>query len=98
MKFSKAPQSPSVSALLEQAVLQNKSLTEGDARSRKELLATARSLCNALETPMEAVLRMGWGDVRSRFMVVDLTSCADAPVMIDVAPGGSSNRCRLETI
>ena len=71
LKCSKAPQSPSVSALLEQAVLQNKSLTEGDAGSRKDLLATARSLCNALETPMEAVLRMGWGDVRSRFIVVD---------------------------
>ena len=66
-KSPKIPQSADVSALLEQALLQNKSLKAGNTRARKDLLATARSLCHALETPIEAVLRMGWGEVRFAF-------------------------------
>lgn len=54
-----------VATLLEQVAAEGKSLLEGSDLAREALLAKARSLCNVLETPMEAILRTGWANVSS---------------------------------
>ncbi|KAL2076176.1 hypothetical protein VTL71DRAFT_1119 [Oculimacula yallundae] len=53
-----------VARLLQQVAVKGKSLLGGNniLATREELLADARSLCNALETPMEAILRQGWAN------------------------------------
>jgi hypothetical protein len=60
-----------VENLLERVATQGKSLLQdnGDLSLREELLASARSLCNALETPMESILRQGWANVSSKLPV-----------------------------
>jgi len=40
-----------------------KNIELDDAKTRKALIAAARSLSLALETPMEALLRMYWAEV-----------------------------------
>jgi len=52
-----------LSTLLEEVASKGKSLVDGDPEVRKELLATTRSLFLALETPIEAILRMEWAEV-----------------------------------
>jgi hypothetical protein len=60
---SDTPESRDVATLLEQISAKGSGFIYGDSRSRGELLALAKSLCTALETPMEAILRMGWAQV-----------------------------------
>ena len=58
-----ASEPPSVSELLERVSSKGKNIQDGGDKARKELLATARSLCLALETPIESILRMEWAEV-----------------------------------
>ncbi|KAI9871139.1 MAG: hypothetical protein M1830_003279, partial [Pleopsidium flavum] len=37
-------------------------LSQGDTNARTDLLVAARELCLALETPVEAVLRIAWAE------------------------------------
>lgn len=53
-----------VSTLLKEVATKGESLTtDGSDKARKDLLSTARSLCLASETPIEAILGMVWGEV-----------------------------------
>lgn len=63
MAFNTAPLPESVTFLIEKATAQAANLKLGNFKMRKELLITTRSLYLALETPMEAVLRIGWAEV-----------------------------------
>ncbi|MCJ1392314.1 hypothetical protein MMC18_005181 [Xylographa bjoerkii] len=49
-----------VPALLETITSDGKSFTQGDQDRRKSVLSAARELCSALETPIEAILRIAW--------------------------------------
>lgn len=49
--------------LLQQIEIRVPNFDPGSSKSRKELQALARSLSLALETPMEAILRMVWAEV-----------------------------------
>lgn len=62
---SEAPKSRDVPTLLQQLAAKGSNFVDGNSKSRGELLEIARSLCIALETPMEAILRMGWAQVTS---------------------------------
>jgi len=53
-----------IPALLETINSHGKSLTRDDEERRKSVLSAARELCFALETPIEAILRIAWCDVR----------------------------------
>jgi hypothetical protein len=57
--------SSTIAPLLEQVKAQNEALQRGDLHARKQMLGLVRSLYLAIETPMEAVLRMTWAEVRS---------------------------------
>ena len=52
-----------VRRLLQQIEILGPNFDPGSSNSRKELQALARSLSLALETPMEAILRMIWAEV-----------------------------------
>lgn len=52
-----------VSSLLEDVASNGKSFTEGDTKARKKALVAARELCLALETPVEAIIRICWAEV-----------------------------------
>ncbi len=56
-----------VSLLTEKINLNAEALKNGDAKARKEMLLAARSLYLAIETPMEAILRMEMAEVREFF-------------------------------
>ncbi|RDW64582.1 hypothetical protein BP6252_10233 [Coleophoma cylindrospora] len=56
------PTKEEVSPLLQQILVKGLSLEIDNPKSRKDLMETARSLFLALETPMEAILRMGWAE------------------------------------
>lgn len=53
-----------VSDLLKRVENLGKSLNLSAPEKRKEILIVARKLCLALETPIEAILRMEWAEVR----------------------------------
>lgn len=55
--------SNTVTSLLERIKLQVTVMDNGDTKIRKEMLILARSLYLAIETPMEAILRMEWAEV-----------------------------------
>lgn len=88
---SKAPcaedlsRSSNVAALLEQVTTEGKSLLEGKGSSREGLLGSARSLCIALETPMEAILRYGWAMV-SFISCTSLSNDYAHPITLDSQP------------
>jgi hypothetical protein len=63
MAFNTAHLPEGVTSLIEKATAQAANLKLGNSKMRKELLITTRSLYLALETPMEAVLRIGWAEV-----------------------------------
>jgi hypothetical protein len=52
-----------VRRLLQQIEIRGPKFDPGSSKSRKELQTLARSLSLALETPMEAILRMVWAEV-----------------------------------
>lgn len=54
-----------VATLLQELAAKGSNFVDGNSKLRGELLAIARSLCISLETPMEAILRMGWAQVIS---------------------------------
>ncbi|MCJ1397526.1 hypothetical protein MMC11_000720 [Xylographa trunciseda] len=49
-----------IPVLLETIDARGKSFTQGDEERRKSVLSAARELCFALETPIEAILRIAW--------------------------------------
>ena len=53
----------SVPYLLEEIASKGRSFTQGDTKARKKALAAARELCFALETPVEAIIRICWAEV-----------------------------------
>ena len=55
-----------IQAILNDLVVKGKALSQGDSSVRKTMLADARSLMFALETPIEAVLRIAWAYVSFR--------------------------------
>jgi hypothetical protein len=57
------PASGDVTTFLQQIVAKSAPFDLNNSKSRKELLAITRSLFLALETPMEAILRMEWAEV-----------------------------------
>ena len=52
-----------VSYLLDEIASNGKSLTQGNSKARKNALNAARELCFALETPVEAIIRICWAQV-----------------------------------
>ncbi len=58
-----AKPSRDVPHLLEEIASNGKSFTQGDGKARKKALVAARELCLALETPVEAIIRMCWAEV-----------------------------------
>ena len=63
---SPAPELPSpfdIPGLLEDITSNGKALAGGDASARKKLLTAARTLGFALESPVEAILRIAWSEV-----------------------------------
>jgi hypothetical protein len=52
-----------VRRLLQQVEIRGAKFDPGNPKSRKELQVLTRSLSLALETPMEAMLRMVWAEV-----------------------------------
>ena len=55
------PSAPAdISRILANLNTEAQSFSDGNESSRNELLAQARSLCLALETPVEAIARMVW--------------------------------------
>ncbi|RDW68675.1 hypothetical protein BP5796_09332 [Coleophoma crateriformis] len=56
------PSKAEISPLLQQVLVKGLSLELDSPKSRKDLMETTRSLFLALETPMEAISRMGWAE------------------------------------
>jgi hypothetical protein len=63
--LSTTQQASDVATLFKEISERRLSFDLSNKQSRTELLEGARSLCFALETPMEALLRMEWAEVRS---------------------------------
>ena len=58
-----AKPSRDVPHLLDKIASNGKFFVQGDAKARKKALAAARELCFALETPVEAIIRICWAEV-----------------------------------
>lgn len=52
-----------IPALLKEIDTTGKSLGRDNQKARQQCLAAARSLCHALETPVESILRMNYAEV-----------------------------------
>ena len=52
-----------ISALLKEVNTNALNLGRDNEEARRQCLAAARSLCYALETPVESVIRMNWAEV-----------------------------------
>lgn len=52
-----------IPALLKEIDTTGKSLGRDNRKARQQCLAAARSLCHALETPVESILRMNYAEV-----------------------------------
>ena len=63
--FKEIPPPFDVPHLLEDITSNAKVGSQGDEKARKKALAAARSLCLALETPPEAIVRIAWAEVSS---------------------------------
>ncbi|RDW63706.1 hypothetical protein BP6252_11251 [Coleophoma cylindrospora] len=59
---SLSPSREEVLPLLEQVHIKGLSLQLNNSKSRKDLMETTRALFLALETPMEAIVRMAWAE------------------------------------
>ncbi|MCJ1306215.1 hypothetical protein MMC08_009033, partial [Hypocenomyce scalaris] len=60
--FKEIPPPFDVPHLLEDITSNAKVGSQGDEKARKKALAAARSLCLALETPPEAIVRIAWAE------------------------------------
>ena len=62
---------PEVATILENIAESGKALSHDGAGAeiRRELLASARSLILALETPVESITRIAWAEVRVSLLV-----------------------------
>ena len=54
-----------VESLLKEISANGATLSNEDDASRQQCLAAARSLCYALETPLEVILRLNYAEVSS---------------------------------
>ena len=52
-----------IQALLKEIDTTGKSLSKDNQKARQQCLSAARSLCYALETPVESILRMNYAEV-----------------------------------
>ena len=88
---SETPKSRDVATLLRQLAAKGSNFVDGNSKSRGELLEIARSLCIALETPMEAILRMGWAQVTSvvLFVAENFAQYLTALLVANSRSGGS---------
>lgn len=59
-----------IPGLLEKIGIMGKQLYKEDGDARQQCLAAARSLCFALETPVESISRHNWAEVHTSLFAI----------------------------